>query len=120
VSLGFVVVDVATGEDPDALEAAVVEELERFAAQGPTEVELESALAQSERSWLHALASQEDRADLISQHVLLHDDPQFVNTYLDRLTAVTAEQVRAAAARWLRPQSRAVVAHLTQREEDAA
>jgi zinc protease len=120
VSLGFVVVDVATGEDPAALEAAVVEELERFAAEGPTAVEMESAMAQSERSWLHALASQEERADLVSQHVLLHEDPQFINTFLDRLGAITPEQVRSAAARWLRPESRAVVAHLVQREEDAA
>ncbi|QGN57987.1 pitrilysin family protein [Nostocoides sp. HKS02] len=120
VSLGFFVVDVAEGHDPGALEAGVVEELERFAAEGPTAVEMESALAQSERSWLSALASQEERADLISQHVLLHDDPQFVNTFLDRLRAVTSEQVRDAARQWLRPESRAVVAHLVERQEDAA
>jgi predicted Zn-dependent peptidase len=81
---------------------------------------MESALAQSERSWLSALASQEERADLISQHVLLHDDPQFVNTYLDRLRAVTPEEVRAAADRWLRPTNRAVIAHLVADEEEAA
>ncbi len=83
-----------------------------FLAGGPTEVELEASLAQSERSWLSALASQEERADLISHHLLLHDDPEVVNTHLDRLRAVTAEQVVAAAHRWLRPQSRAVVAYL--------
>jgi zinc protease len=120
VSLGFVVVDVADGHDPDALESEVAEELVRFAAEGPTAVEMESALAQSERSWLSALASQEERADLISQHVLLHGDGQFINTFLDRLRAVTAAQVQAAAARWLQPQHRAVVAHLVESQEDAA
>ena len=35
VSLGFFVVDVADGQDPEAVEAAVVEELERFAVEGP-------------------------------------------------------------------------------------
>jgi zinc protease len=120
VSLGFFVVDVADGHDPDVLEAGVLEELERFAAQGPTEVEMESALAQSERAWLSALASQEERADLISQHLLLHDDLQFVNSFLDRLRAVTAEQVQEAARRWLQPRSRVVVAHLVERQEDAA
>ena len=88
VSLGFFVIDVADGQDPEAIEAAVVEELERFAAEGPTEVEMESAMAQSERSWLSALAGQEERADLISQHVLLHGDGQFVNTFLDRIGEV--------------------------------
>ena len=59
-----------------------------------------------------ALASQEERADLISHHLLLHDDPDVVNTHLDRLRDVTAEQVVQAARQWLRPESRAVVAYL--------
>jgi predicted Zn-dependent peptidase len=112
-SLGFVVVDVAPGTDPARVEADFVEELEGFLEHGPTEVELEASLAQSERSWLSALASQEERADLISHHLLLHDDPDVVNTHLDRLRDVTAEQVVDAARRWLRPSSRAVVAYLT-------
>jgi predicted Zn-dependent peptidase len=120
VSLGFIVLDIADGQDPDTVEARALEELERFAQEGPTDVEMESALAQAERSWLHALASQEERADAISQHTLLHDDPQFINTYLDRLTAVTAEQVQALAQTWLRPHNRAVVAHLVAMEEEAA
>jgi predicted Zn-dependent peptidase len=114
------VLDIADGQDPDTVEARALEELERFAQEGPTDVEMESALAQAERSWLHALASQEERADAISQHTLLHDDPQFINTYLDRLTAVTAEQVQAMAQTWLRPHNRAVVAHLVAMEEEAA
>jgi predicted Zn-dependent peptidase len=118
VALGFVVVDVAEGQDPEAIEAAVVEELERFGVEGPTEVEMESAMAQSERSWLSALAGQEERADLISQHVLLHGDGQFVNTFLDRIGEVRPDDVRAAAARWLRPDSRAVVRHLAVRDEE--
>jgi zinc protease len=113
-SLGFVVLDVAPGSDPGQLEEDFVEELTAFLEQGPTGIELEASLAQSERSWLSALASQEERADLISHHLLLHDDPDIVNTHLDRLRGVTAEQVVAAARRWLRPESRAVVAYLVQ------
>jgi predicted Zn-dependent peptidase len=120
VSLGFFVVDVADGADPAAVESVVVEELARLADEGPSDVEMEAALAQSERAWLSALASQEERADLISQHVLLHDDGEFVNTFLDRLATITPQQVQAAAAQWLRPDSRAVVAHLVQTEENAA
>ena len=111
-SLGFVVLDVAPGTDPAVVEAAFVEELEGFLEAGPTEGELEASLAQSERSWLSSLASQEERADLISHHHLLHDDPEVVNTHLDRLRAVTARAVTDSARRWLRPQSRAVVAYL--------
>jgi predicted Zn-dependent peptidase len=111
-SLGFVVLDVAPGTDHAEVEAAFVEELEGFLRDGPTAIELEASLAQSERSWLSALASQEERADLISHHLLLHDDPDVVNTHLDRLRDVTADQVVEAARQWLRPDSRAVVAYL--------
>jgi predicted Zn-dependent peptidase len=113
VSLGFVVLDVAPGVDPDLLETALVEELTRLADQGPTVAELEASLAQSERSWLSALASQEDRADLLSRYTLLHDDPHVVNTYLDRVRAVTAERVVDVTRRWLSPDARAVVAYLS-------
>ena len=113
VSLGLVILDVAPGTDPGEIEGALVEELDRLAAGGPTPVELEAALAQAERSWLSALASQEERADLISRYALLHDEPEGVNTHLDRLRAVTAEQVTEAVARWLRPEHRATVAYLS-------
>ncbi len=112
VSLGIVIVDVAEGEDPGAVEGVIVEELARFADEGPTEAELEAALAQAERSWLSTLASQDERADLLSQHLLLHDDPGLVNTLLDRLRGVSPDAVRAAAADRLRPEHRAVVSYL--------
>jgi len=114
VSLGFISADVASGVDPDTVETAICEELERFAAEGPSATEMECALAATERAWLTALASQEERADYICHFTLLQDDPQYVNTFLDRVAAVTAEQTRAAAARWLSPDSRAVVAYLKQ------
>ncbi|PRY62960.1 putative Zn-dependent peptidase [Knoellia remsis] len=118
VSLGFVVLDVVPEADTAAVEAAVLEELERFAVDGPTEAELDAALAQAERSWLSMLASQEERADALSSYALLHGDPGRVNTHLDRLRAVTPEQVRDAAATWLRPDSRAVVAYLAAGEKE--
>lgn len=116
-SLGFLGVDVASGADTAAVEAAVCAELETFAAEGPTPVELESSLADTERSWLEALAGHQERADLISHYTLLHNDPEHINTYLDTVRAVTAEQVREAAARWLVPTARATVAFTVAHEE---
>ena len=114
VSLGFMAIDVADGCSADAVEAAACEELVRFATEGPTEIEMESAMAQTERGWLSALASQEERADHICHHATLQGDSGYINTFLDRLGEVTAAQVQQAAARWLRPESRAVVAYLKQ------
>lgn len=112
VSLGFVSVDVADGVDPDAAEVVLCEELERFADEGPTDVEMEAVMAQSERAWLHALAAADERADIICGHAALHGDAQHANTFLDRLSTITSDQVRAAAAAYLQPANRAVVAYL--------
>ncbi len=119
VSLGFAVLDVASGADPADLEAALVEELERLGREGPTAAELEASVAQEERAWLSALASQEERADLISRSTLLHDDPEVINTHLDRVREVTADRVREVTRRWMRPENRAVVVYLSRDEADA-
>lgn len=111
-SLAILSADVAAGVDPARVEAEICLELERFATTGPTEIELEAALAETERAWLSSLAAQDERADHISHHAALFDDPAYVNTFLERIGQVTPEQVRAAAGRWLSPQSRAVVAYL--------
>ncbi len=112
VSLGLIGVDVADGHSAEYVESAVCEELDRFAAEGPTERELEAALAETQRSWLSMLASQEERADVISRYTLLAGDPAYINGYLDRVEAVTREEVHAAAATYLRPENRALVAYL--------
>ena len=112
VSLGFIMIDVAEGLSADAVEAAACEELVRFAEQGPTPVEMESAMAQTERSWLSSLASQEERADHICHFATLQGDSGYINTFLDRFGQVTPDQVQQVAAKWLTPQSRAVVAYL--------
>lgn len=116
-SLGFLGIDIAEGADPGVVEAAVCAELDRFAEEGPTDIELESSLMDTERSWLEALAGHQERADLISHYTLLHDDPQHINTYLDTVRQVTGEQVRAAAARWLTPDARATVAYVVEVED---
>ena len=110
-SLGFLAAQPADGVSLDRLEEAILAELTALAADGPTEVEREAASAQNEREWLSTLASVEERADQIGRHTTLYADPTGINTHLDRLDAVTAEDVRHATATWLRPENRAVVAY---------
>ncbi len=119
VSLGLISADVSNGVDPGEVERAICAELERFAETGPTDIELESAISETERAWLSALASHDDRADHISHYAALHDDPAYVNTFLNQVRSVSAEQVRAAAARYLTPSCRAVVAYLALHDHPA-
>ena len=120
VGLGTITVDIAAGADPEQAEATVCEELERFLAEGPDEAELESVIADTERSWLSALASIEERADHLSHHALLTGDPSYVNTFVDQVKSVTADQVREAAATWLDPEARSVVRYLAEDEAEVA
>ncbi|MFZ1286784.1 MAG: pitrilysin family protein [Candidatus Phosphoribacter sp.] len=112
VSIGLISADVSAGVSPADVEGAICEELETFAGTGPTELEMESAIAETERAWLSALAAHDDRADTISRYAALHDDPAYLNTFLAQLRSVAPEQVRSAADTYLQPSSRAVVAYL--------
>ena len=120
VSLGLLIIDVSAGTDAEAIEDAVVEELDRLIAKGPTEIEMESSLAETERAWLSSLSSQEERADLICHYTLLADDSHYVNTLLDRIRAIGRDQVKAAATAYMQPRSRAVVSYLVEEQEAAA
>ena len=108
-SLGLISADVSAGVDPAAVEAAITEELAGFVQSGPTDVELASVLADTERGWLTELADIEDRTDHISHFSSLANDPAYINTLVSRVGAITADDVTAAAAQWMQPESRAVI-----------
>ena len=120
VSLGLIVADIADGASMDGVEEAICVALETFAEHGPSEAEMAAVLAQTERAWLSALAAKDERADVISHYALLHDDPGYINTFLDEVATITADEVRTAAARWLRPGARAVVAYRAPERTEAA
>ena len=103
-SIGLLLLDVTEGVEVGVVEEQVHEILREFATDGPRAAELEASRADTERSWLEAMAGYDERADLLSRAAVFYDDPQQVNRHLDDVLAVTAEQVRDAAARWLVPE----------------
>ncbi|WP_151526887.1 M16 family metallopeptidase [Serinicoccus kebangsaanensis] len=110
-SIGLIVVDVTEGTDPAEVEQQLAELLRDFAVTGPREVELEASRADSERSWLEALAGYDERAELLSRAALLFGDAGQVNDHLDRVLAVTGDQVRGAAGRYLVPEAMATLVY---------
>jgi len=99
--------------------AAIDEELARFAAEGPTPEELERAQAQIEREWLDRLDTVGGRADELCRYAVLFGDPKLLNRALDKVLDVTAEEVRAVAARHLTPENRAVLTYEPLAEDEA-
>ncbi|MCU1593394.1 MAG: ptrA 2 [Frankiales bacterium] len=109
--LGLLTLRTMPGAELADLEAVIAAELARFAAEGPTELELERVRAQSERAFLDSISTVEGLADQLGRNATLFDDPGRVSTALASLLAVDAEAVREAAARLLTPQNQFVLTY---------
>lgn len=110
-SLGWLDVKASGGFEVPAIEAAVDEELARFALEGPTPEEMERAQAQLEREWLDRLATVSGRADELCRFAVLFGDPQLALTAVQRVLEITPEEVQAVAKARLHPQNRAVLVY---------
>ncbi|MEU3629724.1 M16 family metallopeptidase [Streptomyces fradiae] len=110
-SMGWLDVKTSAGVEVPDIEAAVDEELARFAAEGPTAEEMERAQAQLEREWLDRLGTVAGRADELCRFAVLFGDPQLALTAVQRVLKVTADEVREVAARHLRPDNRGVLVY---------
>jgi len=97
------------GASPEELEAALAEELEGLAEAEVHEVE--RAIALTESDLVRGLERVSQRADLLSMFELYFDDPNRLNTELDRLRAVTVDEIRAFAKERLGPDNRAVLTY---------
>jgi predicted Zn-dependent peptidase len=103
---------VRPGVDPDVVERAFEEELERLGREPVTDDELARARALIETFELDALQRVDERADRLSMYATLLDDPGMINHQLDRYLAVSAADIQAVAAEVLRPENRAVITYV--------
>lgn len=97
-SLGLVMAHARDGVDLARIEAAIEDELVRFAAEGPTDAELGRTRAQFERAWWQAMARLPTRADQFSRASTLFGDLGALDRQFERTLGLDAEAVRAAAA----------------------
>jgi predicted Zn-dependent peptidase len=119
-SLGWLDVKASGGVEVAAIEAAVDDELRRFAEEGPSAEEMERAQAQLEREWLDRLATVGGRADELCRYAVLFGDPQLALTAVQRVLDITPEEVRAVAAARLHPENRAVLVYEPTEPTEAA
>jgi len=95
---------VKNGVEPARVEAAMQEELRRFIAKGPTQEEMErarTALRSDFLKGLERIGGFGGKADVLAGCEVYEGDPGCYRRSLQLLSSATAEQVRAAAARWL-------------------
>jgi len=94
------------GVDPKRLIKEITEEVAKIAATAPDANELERAKNSQEASFLGGLEPTLQRAILLASYDVLAKDPDYFGKDLARRRAVTTEQVKAAAARYLAPTAR--------------
>ena len=107
------------GVAPEALESALLAEIDRLGEEGPTDDELERVRN------LHAAAVESslerigERADRISMYACLFDEPELINTEVSRYLEVGADRVRAAMTATLRADNRLVLTYVPAESPDA-
>ncbi|HXB27397.1 MAG TPA: pitrilysin family protein [Gemmatimonadaceae bacterium] len=117
----LLIVDVTArpGTGAEDLERAVVEEIDRFMAEGPSEAEIERAVALIETDFVSSLQSAGDRADKLSMFATYLGDPERINTHVDRFRAVTAADVARFARERLGAEHRATLVYVPRAPESA-
>lgn len=100
------------GLDPAVVEAALWAEIDRLAADGPTDDELDRVRN------LHAVSVESDlehvgeRAERLAAYTGLFDEPERINTEVSRYAAVDAAQVREQMAASMGRDNRAVLTYV--------
>jgi zinc protease len=106
----FTVVGIPRGiKVEEDLEKAIDDEIEAIKKDGPTPQEMQKVRTIFLKQSIQSRASVVEMANSIGTDTVFYNDPNLINTGYDKLAAVTAEQVKQAAQKYLVPAHRAVV-----------
>jgi zinc protease len=116
-SLFYVVAVPRPGVKPEDLEGAIEAEIATVQKDGVTEAEMDKARAQFRRQQIQARQTALFTAIRMGEYAVKFNDPNLINTIFDKFNAVTAEQVKEAAGKYLVPREQAVVIDLPAAKE---
>jgi len=106
------------GHAPEEAEKVIVEELERLKTEPVPARELEKAKNQLVAELLFARQSNQGKASALGRAAVLLKDPARVNTEVQRLLAVTPEEIQRVARRYFTETNRIVLTILPQHAEE--
>ena len=105
----FVTGTLRPGVKTEDVEAAVYEEIARLQKEPIADWELQKARNGARRNFINGLQSSLARANSIGQYAVYYGDPNLINTRLDKVSAVTKEDVQRVANKYLVQTNRTVV-----------
>ncbi|HTL37642.1 MAG TPA: pitrilysin family protein [Kofleriaceae bacterium] len=97
------------GVDPKKLIKEISEEVAKLSATAPEAKEVERAQNSYEAAFLGRLENTLQRAIQLAEYDVFANDPDYFGKDLARFRAVTANQVKDAAAKYLKPNARIVL-----------
>jgi zinc protease len=100
---------VRQGSNPAEVEAAIYAEIERIKKDGVADWEIQKAKNTTRRNFINSMQSSLSRAINLSVWTVYYNDPNLINTRLDKVALVTKEDVQRVANKYLTPANRTVV-----------
>jgi zinc protease len=97
------------GVKTDDVESAIYAEIDRLKKEPIADWELQKAKNTTRRNLVNGLQSSLLRAITIGQYATYYNDPNLINTRLDKVAAVTKEDVQRVANKYLLDTNRTVV-----------
>jgi zinc protease len=91
------------------VEAAIYDEIEKLKKDGIADWELQKAKNTTRRNFINSMQSSLSRAINMSVWTVYYNDPNLINTRLDKVSAVTKEDVQRVANKYLTATNRTVV-----------
>jgi zinc protease len=111
-SLMYILAYPRPGVKPEDLEKAIYEEISAIAKDGITAAELSKAQTQYRRHEVQTRESALRTSLRLGHDAVYFNDPNLINTALDKYNAVTADEVKKAAQQYFTSNLRAVVTTL--------
>ena len=96
-------------KDLSKIRETIMHEIHDLATHGPTSEEMEKIENQLINDSVRMRQSSMSRAQQIAEFTLYDGDPTIVNTELESLLAVTADQIRNAVGKFLNTENRALL-----------
>ena len=97
------------GVKTEDVEAAIYAEVERLKKEPIADWELQKAKNTTRRNFINGLQSSISRAITIGQYTVYYNEPTLINARLDKVQAVTKEDVQRVANKYLLDTNRTVV-----------
>jgi zinc protease len=105
----YISATVRQGVKPADVEAAIYDEIERLKKDGVADWEIQKAKNTTRRNFINSMQSSLSRAINLSVWTVYYNDPNLINTRLDKVSAVTKADVLRVANKYLTAANRTVV-----------